>query len=67
MEQQGSETGTEQMRLRAVGLEVEERQEPDPMSLDFTECGEEPTESCWEQYDLRYVLVPCGYWEVTFL
>lgn len=54
------------MRLRAVGLEVEERQEPDQMSLDFTECGEGPTESCWEQYDLSYILAPCSCWEVTF-
>lgn len=28
------------MRLRAVGLKVEERQEPDQMSSDFTECEE---------------------------
>ena len=28
------------MRQRVVGLEIEERQEPGHMNLDFTECGE---------------------------
>lgn len=37
MEQHGNETGTEYVRQRVVGLEVEERQEPHYMSLDFTE------------------------------
>lgn len=46
MEQQGGETGTELVRPRAVGLKVEERQEPDHMSVDFTESGEWPAESC---------------------
>lgn len=48
MEQQGGELGTEYVRQRAVRLEVEERQEPDHVSLDFTYCGERPTESWWE-------------------
>lgn len=37
VEQQGSETGTEEMRQRTVRWEAEGRCEPDHMSLGFTE------------------------------
>lgn len=48
MEQQGGETGTELARQRAVGLKVEERQEPDHVSVDCSESGEWPAESWGE-------------------
>lgn len=64
VEQQGGETGTELVRPRAVGLKVEERQEPDHVSLDFTECGERPAESWGEWCDLSYILASCSCWEV---